>query len=562
MVVYNYSGKEINAKIVYYGPALSGKTTNLEWIYSKIPVEYSGKMVSLRTQADRTIFFDFLPLDLGMIDGFRTRFMLYTVPGQVHYNATRKMVLKGVDGVVFVADSEPGRMQDNIESLQNLRDNLQELGMNPDSLPLVLQWNKRDLPGCMDVSELEHELNPRALPSFEACALTGEGVYETLHKASRMMYGRMTGDGAPGVNPTGDEASLFGESIAECLQDVDHPEPEPERVAVAPVSRQRSAPTGADALGAILGNGAAPSSEAEAVQEAAIEVPTVGASAPVPAATQSAAMRAAGSGPDPVSPGPPSSLPPEQVPATLDGPVEDVIHNLHEDSSEVDSVNEKHEAPGSGQNQETVADRLDAFFQSPESPQPSRPAPPVPPQQPAPQASAPQQPATPPPAPQQPAPPAQEPPQAEEATDGFDVEHDVDVIEELSDASRGPGASEPVDLDAMFSEIGAVPVREQTGASGAQTPPAPAKEPEASELEDLGLITDPLKTKDEARAISRSVSSISAVSGGPFSGGALGSGPVSAGPTASRILEVPVTLDQSVLEQGGSIRIVLNVTVK
>ena len=125
MVVYNYSGKEINAKIVYYGPALSGKTTNLEWIYSKIPVEYSGKMVSLRTQADRTIFFDFLPLDLGMIDGFRTRFMLYTVPGQVHYNATRKMVLKGVDGIVFVADSEPGRMADNIESLQNLRDNLQ-----------------------------------------------------------------------------------------------------------------------------------------------------------------------------------------------------------------------------------------------------------------------------------------------------------------------------------------------------------------------------------------------------------------------------------------------------
>ena len=292
MVVYNYSGKEINAKIVYYGPALSGKTTNLEWIYSKIPVEYSGKMVSLRTQADRTIFFDFLPLDPGMIDGFRTRFMLYTVPGQVHYNATRKMVLKGVDGLVFVADSEPGRMQDNIQSLRNLRDNLQELGMNPDSLPLVLQWNKRDLPGCMDVLELERELNPRALPSFEACALTGEGVYETLHKASRLIYGRMTGDQAPALNAGTDEASLFGDSIAECLQDIDYPEPIPEPVAVAPVNANRATPSGADAFGAILGTATPPSSEAEPVEQAAIEVPNMGTSA---------AVRAANSAQDPVA---------------------------------------------------------------------------------------------------------------------------------------------------------------------------------------------------------------------------------------------------------------------
>jgi signal recognition particle receptor subunit beta len=541
MVVYNYSGKEINAKIVYYGPALSGKTTNLEWIYSKIPVEYSGKMVSLRTQADRTIFFDFLPLDLGMIDGFRTRFMLYTVPGQVHYNATRKMVLKGVDGVVFVADSEPGRMQDNIESLQNLRDNLQELGMNPDSLPLVLQWNKRDLPGCMDVGELEHELNPRALPSFEACALTGEGVYETLHKASRMMYSRMTGDGAPGVKQPGEDASLFGDSIAECLQDVDYPEPEPERVAVSPVSVNRPAASGADALGAILGNGGAPpSSEAEPVQEAAIEVPTVGASAPVPASIQGAAMNAVGATVEPVKPVPPSSLPPEQVPATLDGAVEDVLHNLQQDSSEVDSVNQKNQSPVPGQQpQETVADRLDAFFQGPDVPSPARPAEPA--------AESPQA-----PVPQAPQPQA-------EATEGLDVEHDVDVIEELSDASRGPGSSQPVDLDAMFTELGAVPVREQSDPSGPQKSPS-APDPD-SELEELGLITDPLKTRDEARAISRSVSAVSAVSGGPFSGAPL-SGPVTGGPSATRVLEVPVTLDQSVLEQGGSIRIVLNVSVK
>ena len=252
MVVYNYSGKEINAKIVYYGPALSGKTTNLEWIYSKIPVEYSGKMVSLRTQADRTIFFDFLPLDLGMIDGFRTRFMLYTVPGQVHYNATRKMVLKGVDGLVFVADSEPGRMAENIESLQNLRDNLQELGMNPDALPLVMQWNKRDLPNCLPVSELETRLNPRGLPSFEACALTGEGVYETLHKGSRLIYTKLTGAQSP--SPGEEEVSLFGDSIAQCLQDVDVPQPKPEAVAIgagdAPI---RGASSGGDPLGAILG---------------------------------------------------------------------------------------------------------------------------------------------------------------------------------------------------------------------------------------------------------------------------------------------------------------------
>ena len=339
------------------------------------------------------------------------------------------------------------------------------------------------------------------------------------------------------------DASLFGDSIAECLQDVDHPEPEPERVAVSPMNLKRSATSGADALGAILGNGARPSSEAEPVQEAAIEIPTVGASAPVPASTQGAAMHAASAAEHSASPLTPSPLPPEQVPATLDGLVEDVIHNLHQDSSEVDSVNQKNDTPSQGQPQETVADRLDAFFQAPEASQASRPAQP---------------------APRQPAPPAHEPPVQQvpptEATEGLDVEHDVDVIEELSDASRGPGSDAPVDLDAMFSEIGAVPVQEQTEPSGAVEPVAPP-EPE-SELQDLGLITDPLKTRDEARAISRSVSSISAVSGSPFSGGSPASGPVGAGPTPSRILEVPVTLDQSVLEAGGSIRIVLNVSVK
>lgn len=520
MVVYNYSGKEINAKIVYYGPALSGKTTNLEWIYSKIPVEYSGKMVSLRTQADRTIFFDFLPLDLGMIDGFRTRFMLYTVPGQVHYNATRKMVLKGVDGLVFVADSEPGRMQDNIESLNNLRDNLQELGMNPDSLPIVLQWNKRDLPGCMDVLELERELNPRALPSFEACALTGEGVYETLHKASRLIYSRMTGDQAPGVGPGNGDSSLFGESIAECLQDIDHPEPVPQPVAIARQSLKRPVQSGPDALGAILGT--TPSAEAEPVAAAAIDVPAIEG----PASTSGVAARAANAslnsrGTPPMTP---NSMPPEQAPSTLDGLVEDVLHNLHHDSSEVGSVNHKNTPTDAGRQQESVADRLDSFFQGPETDSRSRPAAP---------ASAPR-------APVQPEP---------DPSDGLDVEHDVDVIEEMSDSGK---MSQGVDLDAMFSEIGAVPVAE----SGARTPAPPE-----DEMEDLGLITDPLKTRDEARAISQSVQAVSGVSGSPFSAGSPVTGP-SGSPSVSRVLEVPVTLDQTVFEQGGSIRIVLNVTVK
>jgi len=227
MVVYNYSGKEINAKIVYYGPALSGKTTNLEWIYSKIPTEYSGKMVSLRTQADRTIFFDFLPLELGLIDGFKTRFMLYTVPGQVYYNATRKMVLKGVDGVVFVADSEAGRIDDNLESFENLKDNLTELGIDPATLPMVLQWNKRDLPNIDEIAQLEQRINEFKAPAFEASAPTGQGVYETLHRISQVVYQKLTMGEQASVSELSDsgdpEDSLFGAAIAAKLQEIDHP---------------------------------------------------------------------------------------------------------------------------------------------------------------------------------------------------------------------------------------------------------------------------------------------------------------------------------------------------
>src|SRR6267142_444152 len=168
VVVVSYSGKEINAKLVYYGAGLCGKTTNLESIYEAVPDTSRGKMVSMKTQSDRTLFFDLLPLDLGEIMGFKTRFLLYTVPGQVFYNATRKLVLKGADAIVFVADSAIGKMDENIESLQNLRQNLSDYGLRLEDIPWVLQYNKRDLPNVYSVDELNASLNAGgAVPVFE-----------------------------------------------------------------------------------------------------------------------------------------------------------------------------------------------------------------------------------------------------------------------------------------------------------------------------------------------------------------------------------------------------------
>lgn len=187
MVLVSYSGREINAKLVYYGPGLSGKTTNLEAIYAAIPDSHRGKMVSMKTKTERTLFFDFLPIQLGELSGFKTRFLLYTVPGQVYYNATRKLVLKGVDAVVFVADSKRGKMDENLESLQNLEENLKEHGLDLDKIPWVIQYNKRDLPDVYTVDELERALNPRKVPSFEATAKTGEGVFESFKMISRML---------------------------------------------------------------------------------------------------------------------------------------------------------------------------------------------------------------------------------------------------------------------------------------------------------------------------------------------------------------------------------------
>jgi hypothetical protein len=219
MSMINYASREINCKLVYYGPGLGGKTTNLEHVYAKVAPDTRGKMVSLATETERTLFFDFLPVDLGTIRGFKTRFHLYTVPGQVYYNASRKLILKGVDGVVFVADSQIERMEANVESMQNLYDNMAEYGYDLTKIPFVVQYNKRDLPNAAPVKDLQAQLNPgwpvedpamqkpmpdpwnegeflvelvdgtwiQRAPHFESVALTGDGVFEALKAIAKLV---------------------------------------------------------------------------------------------------------------------------------------------------------------------------------------------------------------------------------------------------------------------------------------------------------------------------------------------------------------------------------------
>ena len=197
MSLVNFTTREITCKIVYYGPGRSGKTTNLQFIYGQVPDNRKGRMVSLATQTDRTLFFDFLPLDLGTISGFATKFQLYTVPGQVYYNATRKLVLQGADGVVFVADSQVRQLDENIESLQNLQANILEQGVDVRTLPMVLQFNKQDLPRELILSpeELDEALNFRGLQTFPADALHGVGVFETLKGVAADVLRRLSQGG-------------------------------------------------------------------------------------------------------------------------------------------------------------------------------------------------------------------------------------------------------------------------------------------------------------------------------------------------------------------------------
>ena len=199
MVQINFALKEVNCKVVYYGPGMSGKTTNLEIVHQKAPEENKGELTSISTDGDRTLFFDFMPLDLGNVAGMRTKFQLYTVPGQVYYNSTRKLVLQGVDGVIFIADSDPEKMDENIESYANLIENLAEYGKDVRELPHVIQYNKRDLPTALSVSEMDKRMNKFGVPTFEAVAYTGEGVFPTLKTLAAMVLESI--DKVDGRNP-------------------------------------------------------------------------------------------------------------------------------------------------------------------------------------------------------------------------------------------------------------------------------------------------------------------------------------------------------------------------
>ncbi|GAB4319464.1 MAG: hypothetical protein Kow0074_09080 [Candidatus Zixiibacteriota bacterium] len=213
MVTINYAFREISCKIVYYGPGLSGKTTNLQYVHERVPAKSRGDLISLATEADRTLYFDFLPISVGDIAGFATKFQLYTVPGQVFYNATRKLVLRGVDGIVFVADSQRSKMDENIESLTNMYENLKENGIDIQDIPIVIQYNKRDLPDVMPIEELERELNPHGYPYTEAVAVKGTGVFDTLKRITKIVLEhtkKKTSVGGQSAQPSGTDAEPVG----------------------------------------------------------------------------------------------------------------------------------------------------------------------------------------------------------------------------------------------------------------------------------------------------------------------------------------------------------------
>jgi signal recognition particle receptor subunit beta len=241
MVLFNYSTKELTAKVVYYGPGLCGKTTNLQWIHEKLPIKNKGKMVSLATEADRTLFFDFLPIELGTIRGMKTRVQLYTVPGQVFYNATRRMVLKGADCVVFVADSQEPMIDANLDALANLRENLEANEIDPDEIPTVLQYNKRDLPNALPLEVLNEKLNPKGWLHYEACAKQGKGVEETLKGVTGLVFrtlatkygGTDAGRGASAPKPAA--------AAAPAPKPLPAPAPPPRPVAVPPPPPARAA---------------------------------------------------------------------------------------------------------------------------------------------------------------------------------------------------------------------------------------------------------------------------------------------------------------------------------
>jgi hypothetical protein len=218
MVSINYAFREISCKIVYYGPGLSGKTTNLQYVHDRVPSKSRGDLISLATEADRTLYFDFLPIHVGDIGGFSTKFQLYTVPGQVFYDATRKLVLRGVDGIVFVADSQNAKMDENIESLANMYENLRENDVDPSAIPIVLQYNKRDLPEVGTIEELEKTLNPEGRPYVEACAVKGLGVFDTMKRITKLVLEdtrRKTSSEAVVARPGGTMTAAGAQTVQE-----------------------------------------------------------------------------------------------------------------------------------------------------------------------------------------------------------------------------------------------------------------------------------------------------------------------------------------------------------
>jgi signal recognition particle receptor subunit beta len=230
MVSINYATREVSCKIVYYGPGLSGKTTNLQYVHRKVPPETKGKLISLATDADRTLYFDFLPINIGSINGFAAKFQLYTVPGQVYYNATRKLVLRGVDGLVFVADSQPDKMDENIESLSNLKENLAEYGYRLEELPIVIQYNKQDLPGVLTPEQIRPILNTHGWVEYSASATEGFGVFDTLKCILKLVLDKAKSGGTvPSSTPVTAAVSTPAAAVAA-------PAPAPLRVTAVPVS--------------------------------------------------------------------------------------------------------------------------------------------------------------------------------------------------------------------------------------------------------------------------------------------------------------------------------------
>ena len=253
MVLFNYATKEITAKVVYYGPGLCGKTTNLQFVYDSLPSNNKSKMLSLATKTDRTLFFDFLPLDLGKIRGMSTKLQLYTVPGQVYYNSTRQLVLKGADGIVFVADSQDFALDANLESLQNLEDNLKRQGVRIREIPLVIQYNKRDLPNALPIAELEQGLNKLHVPIFESVATTGLGVEETLKGITQLVLAHLVKKyDLAGSDSLDKEIQILNATVTDparatesVWEDVDEPAPTPHTAtpqAAAPASTPAAAP--------------------------------------------------------------------------------------------------------------------------------------------------------------------------------------------------------------------------------------------------------------------------------------------------------------------------------